>query len=213
MANYALVCLLLKLSFLQCNWGFDVAHSKAKMMGYKSFMIEVGLYGNTMDYNYKRHSMLVTNNTWFKNVWELVSCYNVSLSFDEDYQLKPIRRGDKFLMSKFLHYKDFGIYDVISLNIVRMHKKVINVSDIVLSDGKTIKPEMFSDLPGHSCVHKFPHQRPTPADLSIWKMALRKISSEFHVLTVPLQECISPPHDLPRWLLNDNGAILHNMIT
>jgi hypothetical protein len=89
-------------------------------------------------------------------------------------------------MSEFLCYKDFGITDVLSLNILRMHKKVIHVSDIVLSDGKTIKPEMFSDLPGHSGIHKLPHQCPTPADLSIWKMALRKKSSEFHVLTVTL---------------------------
>jgi hypothetical protein len=71
MANYALVSLLLKLLPIQCNWGFDVAHSKAMMMD-ESFMIEVGLYGNTMDYDYKRHSMLVTSNTWFKNIWELV---------------------------------------------------------------------------------------------------------------------------------------------
>jgi hypothetical protein len=126
--------------------------------------------------------MFVTNNTWFKNIWELVSYYNVSLNFDEDYQLKPIRRGDKSLMSEFLCYKDFGIDDSVPLNIMRMHILVIHVSDIVLSNGKTIKPEMFLDLPGHSCVHLFLHQRPTPADLSIWKTALRKISSEIHVL-------------------------------
>jgi hypothetical protein len=116
-------------------------------------------------------------------------------------------------MSKFLRYMDFGIDDVIPLNIMRMHKKVIHVSDIVLSDSKIIKLEMFLDLPGHSCIHKFSHQCPTSADLSIWKMALHKISSEFHVLTVLLQEYISPPHDLPQWLLSNNGMILHNMIT
>jgi hypothetical protein len=71
-------------------------------MGYESFMIEVCLYGNTMDYDYKRHPMLVTNNTLFKNVWELVSYNNVSLNFNEDYQQKPIRRGNKSLMSEFL---------------------------------------------------------------------------------------------------------------
>jgi hypothetical protein len=183
------------------------------MMGYKSFMIEVGLYGNTIDYNYKRHSMLVTYNTWFKNVWELVSYYNVSLNLNEDYQLKPLRRGNKSLMSEFLRYKGFGIADVVSLKIMRMHKKVIHVSDIVLSNGKTIKPEMFLDLHGHSGIHKSSHQHPTPADLSIWKMALCKISAEFHILTVPLQEYISPPHDLPQWLLSNDGTILHNMIT
>jgi hypothetical protein len=157
--------------------------------------------------------MLVTNNTWFNNIWELVSYYNASLNFDEDCQLKPIRRGDKPLISKFLRYKDFGIDDVVLLNIMRMHKKVIHVSDIVLSNGKTIKLEMFSDLPGHSCIYKFPHQHPTPADLSIWKMALRKISFEIHILTVQLQEYVSLPHDLPRWLLSNDGTILHNMIT
>jgi hypothetical protein len=186
---------------------------KAMMMGYESFMIEVGLYGNTMDYNFKRYSMLATNNTWFKNVWELVLYFNVSLNFNEDFQLKPIRRGDRSLMSKFFCYRDFGIADVVSLNIVRMHKKVIHVSDIVLSDSKTIKPEMFMNIPGHSDMHKFPYQHPTPTDLSIWKIALSKISSEFHNLTVPLQEYIAPPHDFQRWLLSSNGTILHNMIT
>jgi hypothetical protein len=123
MANYTLVSLSSKLSFIQINWGFDVAHLKAMMMGYESFMIEVGLYGNTMDYNFKRYSMLATNNTWFKNVWELVLYFNVSLNFNEDFQLKPIRLGDQSLMSKFLRYKDFGIVDIVPLNIMRMHKR------------------------------------------------------------------------------------------
>jgi hypothetical protein len=66
MANYALVSLASKFSFLQFNWGFKSPHSSALMMAYKSFMIDVGLYGNTMGYDYKTHSMLATSNTWFK---------------------------------------------------------------------------------------------------------------------------------------------------
>jgi hypothetical protein len=69
MANYALVSLASKLSFLQCNWGFSATHSTAMMMGYESFMVDVGLYGITMSYNYKRHVMLATSNPWFNNVW------------------------------------------------------------------------------------------------------------------------------------------------
>jgi hypothetical protein len=67
------------------------------MMGYESFMIEVGLYGNTMDYDFKRYSMLAMNNTWYKNVWELVLYFNVSPNFNEDFQLKPIRRGNRYV--------------------------------------------------------------------------------------------------------------------
>ncbi len=36
------------------------------MIGYESFIIGVGLYGNTMGYEYKTHSILAMDNTWFK---------------------------------------------------------------------------------------------------------------------------------------------------
>jgi hypothetical protein len=167
MANFALVALALKLLYLQCNWGFEAFHSNALMTGYKSFMVEVGLYGNTMEYEFKTHSILATDNTWFKNVWELVSYFNVCLQFNADFHLKPIRQGDTSLMSEFIHIGGLSPTDLVSLNIMRMHKNVIHKSDIVLCDGKTIKAEMLTDLPGHSNSHKFPTQRPTPADLVI----------------------------------------------
>jgi hypothetical protein len=100
--NYALVSLASKLSYLQFNWGIETPHSNALMMGYESFMVEVGLYGNTMGYEYKTHSILATGNTFFKNIWELVSYFNVRLHFSAVFQLKPIRRGDTSLMSEIL---------------------------------------------------------------------------------------------------------------
>ncbi len=187
MENYALVSLASKLSYLQCNWGFEAPHSNALMMGYKSFMVEVGLYGNTMGYKYKTHSILATGNTWLKNVWELVSNFNVRLYFSAVFQLKPIQRGNTSLMSEFMWYGDFSLTELISLNIMHMHKKVIHKSYIMLCEGKTIKADMLTDLPRHSDYHKFPTQRPTPADLIIWKTTLRKLSSKFHVLTVKLK--------------------------
>jgi hypothetical protein len=176
-------------------------------------MIEVGLYGNTMSYNYKKKSMLVTNNTWFKNVWELILYFKVRLNFDDEFHLKAIRRGDKSLMAEFMGVGKFTQSDLVSLNIMRMHKKVVHTSDIVLCDGNTIKSEMLTDRPGHSDTHKFPTQRPSPADLILWKMALRMISSDFLVLTVPLQEYVPYPHNLPQWMINNDGSILHNIIS
>jgi len=45
------------------------------MMGYESFMIEVGLYGNTMDYDFKAYSASATNGTWYKmsGNWSIIS--------------------------------------------------------------------------------------------------------------------------------------------
>jgi hypothetical protein len=146
-------------------------------------------------------------------VWELVSYFNIHLHFNEEFQLKPIRRGDSSLMSEFIRFGDLSPTDLGSLNIMRMHKKVIHKSDIVLCNGQTIKAEMLTGSPGHSDHHKFPTQRPTTADLTIWNTAIRRLSSSFLVLTVKLQEYVGMPHSPPLWLLDDLGTTLHhNMV-
>ena len=90
MANFALVSLSSKLAFVQQTWGLADVDSRAPMMGYESFMVKVGLYGNTMDHDYKAYSTLVTNNTWYKNVWELLHYFNIRLVFQFEYRLGPV---------------------------------------------------------------------------------------------------------------------------
>jgi hypothetical protein len=57
------------------------------MMGYESFMVEIGLYGNTINHDYMAYSILATNYTWYKNVWELVHYFNIRLAFQPEYRL------------------------------------------------------------------------------------------------------------------------------
>ena len=184
------------------------------MIGYESFIIEVGLYGGTMGYKYKTHSFLAMDNTWFKNMWELVSYFNIRLHFNEDFQLKPIQRGDSSSMSEFICFRDLSSTELVSLNIMcmRMGKKVIHKSDIVLCDGRIIKAEMLTGSSGHSDYHKFPTQRPTTTNLIIWNTAIRRLSSAFLVLTVKLQEYIGTPHSSPLWLIDNLGTTLHHNI-
>jgi hypothetical protein len=114
-------------------------------------------------------------------------------------------------MSEFIRvgYKQA---DLLLLNIMRMHKMVIHLSDIVMCDGKTIKRSMLTPSAGYSEAHKFPVQGPTPMDMNLWTTALRMISSEFNVPTLPLQEYISTKHSRPSWRLSQNGDILHHNI-
>ncbi len=180
-------------------------------MGYKSFMVKTGLYGNTMDHDDKAYSILATNYTWYKNVWELVHYFNIRLAFQPEYRLGPVRQGDKSLMSQFIRV-GYKHTDLLLLNIVRMHKMVIHLSDIVMCDGKTIKRLILLASAGHSEAHKFPVQRPTPTDMNPWTTALQRISSKFYVLTLPLQEYISIKHLKPSWRLSHNQDILHHNI-
>ena len=71
---------------------------------------------------------------------------------------------------------------------------------------------MLSASVGMSEAHKFPVQRPTPTDMNLWTTALRRISSEFYVLTVSLQEYTTLHHLKPTWRLSQNRDILHNNI-
>jgi hypothetical protein len=38
------------------------------LMGYESFLMDIGMYGNALGYNYNWYSGLMMDNTWFKNV-------------------------------------------------------------------------------------------------------------------------------------------------
>ena len=98
------------------------------MMGYELIVIEIGLYGNTMDYDYKAYSTLASNGTWYKNIWELVHYFKIRLAFQSEYHLGPVRRGDESLMSEFVR-AGYTKADLLSLNIVQMHKMVIHLSD------------------------------------------------------------------------------------
>ncbi len=61
--NFSLHLLAAKLQLIQCLWGFSNAALLSLTMGYKSFLMEVGLYGNTLSYNYKLFAVLATDNT------------------------------------------------------------------------------------------------------------------------------------------------------
>jgi hypothetical protein len=103
------------------------------LMGYKSFLMDIGMYGNILGYNYNRYLGLRMDNTWFKNVWELLHDFNVGATFGEEFQLHPIQEEDQSLMELFSHH--YIGSNLASLNVFRQHEKVIHVSCIVLCNG------------------------------------------------------------------------------
>jgi hypothetical protein len=66
--NFSLHLLAAKLKLIQCLWGFSNAALLSLTIGYKSFLMDLVLYGNTLGYNYKCFAVLTTDNTWLKNV-------------------------------------------------------------------------------------------------------------------------------------------------
>jgi hypothetical protein len=175
--NFALNSLASKLQLIQCIWGFNDATFIALSMGYDSFLMDLGLYGNVLGYNYNQFSILAMDNTWFKKVWELLNNFDVRATFGRDCQLHRICADNKSLIALFsLHYSR---PDLASLNIFWQHKKVIHVACIVMfNDGHSVNKTVLTMSRGHLDFHKFPLQYPTWADHTLWKEALKKISSD-----------------------------------
>jgi hypothetical protein len=180
------------------------------LMGYKSFLMDIGTYGNTLGYNYNWYSGLATDNTCFKNVWELLHDFNVGATFGEEFQLHPIQEGDQSLMELFSrHYSSSYLA---SLNVFRQHKKIIHISCIVLYNGRTINTDCFSMTHSHSDRHKFPLQYPTCSDHSLWKVASKTISSPFYTFPMQLGNYMEIPHKSVQWLTCSMRKMLHKTI-
>jgi hypothetical protein len=154
--NFTLHSLASKLQLIQCIWGFNNAGSCSLLMGYELLPMDIGMYRNSLGYSYNWYLVLATNNTWFKNVWELLHDFDVKVTFGEDYQLHPIHEGDYFLIDLFSRH--YSGADLASLNVFCQHKHVIHVSCIVFCDGQTINTDFLSMVRGHSDRHKFPLQ-------------------------------------------------------
>jgi hypothetical protein len=126
---FSLHSLASKLQLIQCIRGFNDAASRALSRGYELLLLDIGMYGNSLGFSYNWYSVIATNNTWFKNVWELLHDFNVTATFREDYQLHSTWEGDYSLMDLFsCHYSGA---DLASLNVFRQHKHVIHISFIV----------------------------------------------------------------------------------
>jgi hypothetical protein len=92
--KFALLLLASKLQLIQCIWGFKDVALIALWMGCKTFIMDIWMYGNLFSLNYKLYSILTTNGTWFKNVWELLQEFKIIATFSADNQIHPVRVGD-----------------------------------------------------------------------------------------------------------------------
>jgi hypothetical protein len=93
--------LALKLQLLQCIWGFRDATSLSLLIGYESFLMDIGMYGNPFDLNYTHFSLLATAGTWFKNLWELLTDFDATATLGNECHLHPLRLGNSSLMFEF----------------------------------------------------------------------------------------------------------------
>ncbi len=102
-------------------------------------MVEVGLYGNILTISFEKAGCLVTEGTWFKNLWEFLAHLEVKMELSAEHHNHPVREGGKPIMGVLL---DAGFREKIAkrLNRLRKYKGILHLSDKAMCDGKSLDP-------------------------------------------------------------------------
>ncbi len=166
------------------------------------------MYGNALSLEFDRFSVLATDGTWYKNVWELLNKFDTHATFGSKMQIQPVQEADRSIMNELSKY--YSGRKLQALNIYQQYKKVIHLSCIVLCDGRSIDKACMSTTEDRSDFHKFPLQHPSQSDHSLWVAAIRKISLEFLTIPEPLGPYIRPPHKMHKWTTTEEGNLVHH---
>jgi hypothetical protein len=70
-------------------------------MAFENFLIEVGLYGSSLYWNYKDYGHLTTEASWFHNLWNITHLCNGTLTFCTKDQVHSAREHNRSLMLEF----------------------------------------------------------------------------------------------------------------
>ena len=206
---FPLVALAKKISFLQENWGnTGVAQSDALSLAYDDFIMEVGLYGNPLSWEYINYGQLATQATWFSNLWQLCHTYQATVSINKSgRQITPICKNNRSIMSEF-YCIGFCGNQLVGLNTVQKYKHFIHVSDMILCDGRTIDPFSLSDEQILSVQHVFSREEPTHANFSLRRSAISSLCEGTTRLPYALGPFVLPPHLEVYWYTNLDSSIL-----
>ncbi len=92
-----------KVLFLS-NWGFHgQALSDALAMAHDNFLIEMGLYGSSLQWDHVEVGHLATDATWFQNLWHLVHTFDVEVVFHKEDLVHGIRENGRSLLAELYH--------------------------------------------------------------------------------------------------------------
>jgi exonuclease III len=174
--------------------------------------LELGSGTSFWDLPYSEWSMLATN-CWLKFTWRDLD--QTPLSLHGPMTIPPLQRlHDSFLMDDFQTSGLFSSDELITLNQVRLWKRVLRISDICTADGINIDSLSFLSTPSPLVTpYKWPRcHPPTPNQLSLWVSALRQVYLPPHAQHVRLRHPLGPwtsDSDIswPWWTDSTNSSV------
>jgi hypothetical protein len=162
--------------------------------------METGLEGNIFELSYHEFGCLATH-SWMVILWQYLEHLGVSLELSPATYVQPVREGDCGII-QYLFSKGWRGPRLVGLNRYRKHKHVHPISCLVLVDGTTFHPFVYTKDSGSSS-RTWSYEEPTTSDFRLWKQALCEISCGCSRLPTPLSRFLGSPHIKNNWTCNN----------
>jgi hypothetical protein len=197
----------LKLFWIQRHWGASSLEGQLLLHSYEAFSIDLGLDGNPFKYSFDRYSYLAESSSWWKDLWELLAHFGVRLELDKTITFQPFRLDDKSIMRWFIESNLFSKHQLVRLNRVRKRKCLFFLSELLLCDGQKVNVFLLDGSEGCSRTRTYPFEKPTGADVDLWRTAIRTLTSPTYYLPTRLGflQRLDPNMD---WFWNEQDNLL-----
>ena len=120
-----------KIHLIREHWGWpgDVLGNMLKA-AYLVFQNEVGIGGKVLLWPFKKYGTLATHG-FFRNLWQLLSKYDVSLQLPRDSWISVLHVNDRPLMEAVADTGIFSSTELVAINRFCHHKRVHSIGDMV----------------------------------------------------------------------------------
>jgi hypothetical protein len=199
-----------KIHLLREHWGHrcDVIDD-ILAAAFLVFQMKAGIRGDILTRSYGSYGFLASHG-FFKNLWQLLSQYGVSLRMPQSANIPLLRVDNRPLMDAVTATGIYTPAELIKINRFRHYKCVYLVADMVCCDGLTIKLSMLMMTAGASS-RQFPLHQPVRSNLALWKRAVGSITVSSARLRIPLGAFVGVPHRPDVWFTNADGSYIHHM--
>lgn len=209
--NLSLEKLSDSLKLLQRHWGTHNDLGASLRCSFELVQMETGLYGNFLLRDFTSFGCLATH-SWFKCLWELTDHYQVKVELSDQIVVPPLRERDKVLMEEVIHFLPPSQW--VSFNRARKYFQVYFMSQLLLSDGKTVDPTTVTLGSNRATSFKFPREEPTPQDIELWISTIKVLTSPSLALSPPLGEFLRHCIESDRWRMpRSQHCIVHTSRT
>ena len=167
--------------------------------------MEIGISQPFLNSDYDTYAPLATP-TWTKQIWEYLHKRDLQIDISRSYLLPKQRDNDMFIMDILFQF--FTSTQLCILNKVRLHLKILFLSDICDIRGKILLPEVRNITIFRTSLLQWPYQPILPKWKKLWKEACQYL--QHYLSGNPLGEWKTSHQSWNAQVTEGNHFLLHN---